>query len=219
MVLYYTGLQVPVARETINGSLFSLKNFDMKDIVHIAFAQLNFWVGDIVGNVEKMIAAADVACTQRQADVIVFSELSLTGYSPEDLLLRKDFLDAADQGVERLRQYSSNIAMIVGAPVRQQGKLYNSALYLVGGEIVARYDKMTLPNHEVFDEARYFSAGLKPCVVDLGGVQAGLIICEDIWRPEPVAAAQAAGAQLIINLNASPFYVGKHEQRGRCCRR
>ena len=179
----------------------------------IAFAQLNFAVGDIDGNVAKMIAAARRAYHERGARLIVFSELSVTGYPPEDLLHRSDFLNAAVRSCSALGAASRDIAMIVGAPWRDNGKLYNAALYFAGGKLVQKYYKMLLPNYAVFDERRYFSPGIHPCVVQCEGVRIGMSVCEDVWEPQPLRAICAAHADIVVNLNASPFHVGKRQQR------
>ncbi|MGC8731029.1 MAG: NAD+ synthase [Halothiobacillaceae bacterium] len=187
--------------------------------VRIALAQLNLLVGDVDGNVRKIIDWTSRAVEQFQADLIVFPELALTGYPPEDLLKRSDFMAACEAGLERLkRDLPRGIAVIVGLPEWEAGRRYNSALVLRDGGILARYRKQHLPNYGVFDELRYFTPGSEPCVFTLQGgagepLSFGLTICEDIWHPEPIAQAKAAGAQLVLNLNASPYQHDKPSLR------
>ncbi|MFN3876347.1 MAG: nitrilase-related carbon-nitrogen hydrolase, partial [Flavobacteriales bacterium] len=179
--------------------------------LRIALAQLNLLVGDIEGNASKIIAWTHHALERFQADLILFPELALTGYPPEDLLKRTDFMLACEVAVERLqREIPHGITVVLGLPEWREGQRYNSAFVLHHGAILARYRKQHLPNYGVFDELRYFTPGSEPCVFPLQGgagepLRFGLTICEDIWHPEPIAQAKAAGAQLILNLNASPY--------------
>ncbi len=171
-------------------------------------------VGDLTGNARRVREACDRVATEDAASIVVFPELTLTGYPPEDLLLRPDFSQRAAAELDRLSKViPASLWVIVGVPIVTSSGLMNSAVVLHGGKCMGRYDKQCLPNYQVFDEMRYFRAGDKACVVDLGGVKAGLTICEDIWNPEPAAAAAAAGAELLINLNASPFHRGKAASR------
>ncbi len=178
-----------------------------------ALAQLNYTVGDIDGNVEKIIAAAKKARDELCADVVVFTELAVSGYPPDDLLLRQDFLSACRQGLERIRQSVSGIEVIAGYPEQYQGKVYNSAAVLSDGQIKLIYRKHHLPNYGVFDEKRYFHPGDAPGLFLLKGVPVGLSVCEDIWHPGPVEHCVRAGARLVININASPFHIGKISER------
>ena len=183
----------------------------------MAVAQLNFLVGDVAGNAAKIIEAGQLARADG-AMIVVFSELAITGYPPEDLLLRTDFLEEVERALIELAvradQEMPGVGLIVGAPRRADKRLFNAAFYLRGGEIAAHYDKAVLPNYSVFDEKRYFDAGTDAGVVDLGGVRVGLTVCEDVWQDAgPALWAKQAGAQLLINLNASPFHIGKTEQR------
>ena len=179
----------------------------------IVMAQINTLVGDIKGNTQRIL---DV-CVDQSAlgvDMVVFPELTLTGYPPEDLLLRQHTTDLTAAALERLCQdLPDGLAVVVGYPRRQGGLLFNSAGVLYNGAVVAEYDKQCLPNYQVFDEKRYFEAGADTCVVTIKGLPVGLTICEDIWHPHPAANAAAAGAQLLINLNASPFHRGKQSER------
>ena len=179
----------------------------------IVMAQINTLVGDIKGNTQRIL---DV-CVDQSAlgvDMVVFPELTLTGYPPEDLLLRQHTTDLTAAALERLCQdLPDGLAVVVGYPRRQGGLLFNSAGVLYNGAVVAEYDKQCLPNYQVFDEKRYFEAGADTCVVTIKDMPIGLTICEDIWHPQPAANAAAAGAQLLINLNASPFHRGKQSER------
>ena len=179
----------------------------------LCMAQINTLVGDIAGNTQRVLevsAAQQVAGAQ----VVIFPELTLTGYPPEDLLLRGDLLDRTEAALATLcAELPADMAVVVGYPRGQDGALFNSAGVISGGKLLAQYDKQCLPNYEVFDEKRYFAAGAEPCVVDIGGLAVGLTICEDIWHPEPAAHAKAAGAEILININASPFHRGKSSER------
>ncbi len=182
-------------------------------VLRIALAQCNPLDGDIRGNTAKIIALAQEARQRLNAGMVVFPELVLTGYPPEDLLLRCSFLDQAEAALIQLAQELPSIPVIVGAPYRDAEGLRNGALWFERGEIRARYAKQYLPNYSVFDEKRYFIPGQTPCVVDFGGHRIGLQICEDLWYPAPARAAQEAGAELLLGLNASPFHLGQYERR------
>ncbi|MCQ4347568.1 NAD+ synthase [Pseudomonas stutzeri] len=185
----------------------------MSQVLRVAMAQLNLRVGDIHGNVERIIEAAGRAREQWQADVIVFPELALCGYPPEDLLLRASMQQRIEAALERLAREVRGIRLLVGFPWVEGERRYNACALIEEGRLVARYFKQKLPNYQVFDEKRYFVAGDRPCVVDIAGVPVALSICEDIWHPEPMAAARDAGARLMLNLNASPFHLGKQAER------
>ena len=176
-------------------------------------AQINLCVGDIAGNVKKIIDAAQRARDEHQAELVIFPELTLTGYPPEDLLLRPSFIDAVEQAVDVLKNAITDIRVLVGYPVRQQQKLYNAAGLLGDGKVHIEYLKQALPNYSVFDEKRYFSSGTEAAVFNHKGVNFAITICEDIWENEPVELAVEAGAQVILNLNASPFDSDKHNRR------
>ncbi|MFP5345187.1 MAG: NAD+ synthase, partial [Gammaproteobacteria bacterium] len=148
-----------------------------------------------------------------RADVAVFPELALTGYPPEDLLLRPDLHAQVREGIEELKRGINGIAAVFGYPHQEDHRLYNAAALLRDDVILARYFKQHLPNYGVFDEKRYFVAGDRACVVDIEGVPTALSICEDIWMPGPIRQAREAGARLLININASPFHLAKGEER------
>ncbi len=179
----------------------------------IALAQLNTYVGDIPGNTQKVIQFATRAATDLTADVVIFPELTLTGYPPEDLLLRPSLDLRIERALGEIMAAKLPLAIIVGYPKRIDGKLFNMAGVIQAGELIAEYAKQCLPNYQVFDEKRYFAAGDQACVFNLNGVPTALTICEDIWHAAPMAQAKAAGARLMLNLNASPYHQGKQAER------
>ncbi|WP_263258762.1 NAD+ synthase [Pseudomonas oryzihabitans] len=185
----------------------------MSQLLNVVMAQVNLKVGDIHGNVDRIIAAAREARDDLHGDLIVFPELSLCGYPPEDLLLRSSMQRRIEQGLQRIRQEIAGIHVLVGFPWLEEGRRYNAcAVYRDGAEL-AFYRKQQLPNYRVFDEKRYFEPGDSAAVFDYQGVPIGVTICEDIWFAEPMAKARAAGARLMLNLNASPFHGGKQPER------
>ena len=179
----------------------------------LVMAQLDFLVGDIPGNTEKVIAAAREAVEQHRADLVVFPELCLTGYPPEDLLLRPSLELRILDALDRIAGAGLPATLVVGAPVRDGGLLYNAAVVIREGKLHSRYDKRHLPNIQVFDEMRYFAAGTEPGLLDVHGVPSALVICEDLWKEGPLEHAVAAGARLILALNASPYDTGKQTRR------
>ena len=185
------------------------------DKLRVAMAQIDVLVGDVTGNTSKVIQHALDARDRLKADVVVFPELTLTGYPPEDLLLRPAIVGQIDVALAKIVQDVSGITIILGYPHYEADDCYNAAAVMSEGEIHHRYHKQLLPNHSVFDEKRYFTAGTAPTVADIKGFRVGVTICEDIWQPQPAQQAAQAGAQLIINLNASPFHAGKQQQRER----
>ena len=184
----------------------------MSGKLKISLAQLNFHVGNIAANTSKMIDAIAQAEADK-ADLLVFSELSITGYPPEDLLFRQGLYEQVNAALVEICSYVINLDVIVGYPRYVEDKIYNSACLIRKGEIFAVYDKWALPNYSVFDEKRYFHSGALSCVVDIKGVPTGITICEDIWEQEPIKAAVRHGAKLVINVNASPFDLKKMEIR------
>lgn len=179
----------------------------------VTMAQVDFLVGDIPGNAERIRAAAEKAADEQGADIVVFPELSLTGYPPEDLLLRPSLDDRVQDALDMLADARLSAAIVVGTPIREDGLLYNAAVLIDEGEIRATYLKQQLPNYQVFDEKRYFGAGADPCVTLIKGVPVGLTVCEDIWVDGPVEQSAAAGAKLILNINASPYDMDKQARR------
>lgn len=185
----------------------------MDQRLRVVMAQLNIRVGDVHGNVEKIIEAAQTARDDLGAQVIVFPELTLCGYPPEDLLLRSSMQSRIEKALARVREAARGIVIVIGFPWVEDGARYNSCAVISEGEEVARYYKQRLPNYRVFDEKRYFESGSGPCVVNLFGIQVGITICEDIWFSEPLKQACDAGAQIMLTLNASPFHRGKQAER------
>lgn len=181
--------------------------------LQLCLAQLNFLVGDIEGNAQKIIEACSRARQEYHADLILFPELALVGYPPEDLLLRPDLYPRCERALAEIQQQVEDMYAVVGAPVREDGGVYNAALVLHQQQVVARYYKHALPNYSVFDEKRYFTAGSQPCVIDIAGVPMGITVCEDIWVDEPVNRCVQAGARLILNINASPYHLRKDVER------
>ncbi|KSX95212.1 NAD synthetase [Providencia stuartii] len=179
--------------------------------LNISLAQLNWLVGDIEGNCERMLQVFEEQ--KNIADIVVFSELSLTGYPPEDLLFRADFTQRCLVQLERLQNASTETAIVVGHPWTEAGKMYNALSFFYQGKLLTRYFKQELPNYGVFDELRYFSAGDKTGVVDFKGYRIGLLICEDIWFDGPVDAVKQAGAELLLTINASPYDRNKDHSR------
>lgn len=170
----------------------------------LALAQLNFTVGAIETNTQAMLTT--VADAERQgADLVLFSELAITGYPPEDLLLRDDLYVRVNAALALLAEASQHTAILVGHPWRQGKHCYNAASFYYQGQLQERYFKQALPNNSVFDEPRYFTAGEQPGVVNFKGHRLALLICEDIWHAKPVADAKLAGAELLLVINASPY--------------
>jgi NAD+ synthase (glutamine-hydrolysing) len=187
---------------------------ERSDLLRVALAQLNPVVGDIRGNARK-ISESIARARDGGAALVVLPELALTGYPPEDLLLKTSFLDAADEALRELAAQVHDIAAVVGYPEKAED-VYNSAAVLADGSVVATYRKMYLPNYGVFDEQRYFQSGAEAAIVELNGIPLGLSICEDIWEPGPPAMTEAlAGAQVILNLSASPYRMGVGARRER----
>lgn len=182
--------------------------------LHISIAQLDFLVGDVDGNTDKVIQQVAQLQAEQAPDVVLFPELTLTGYPPEDLILRDSMQIRVERALQRLcEQLPATIAVVVGYPLREQGNTYNCAGVIQHGRIIAQYFKQELPNFLVFDEKRYFQPGNAPCIIDIKGWPVALTICEDIWHTGPAVQARDAGAKLILNINASPFFKGKEQVR------
>jgi NAD+ synthase (glutamine-hydrolysing) len=181
--------------------------------LRIVIAQLNLLVGDIAGNLQKHIEAANTARDTLKADIIVFSELSLTGYPPEDLLLRKSFLDDANHALHELKSQVRDIHCVVGHPMMVEKNLHNACSMLYNGTVLGRYAKQHLPNYGVFDERRYFTPGTSHGVIEVHGIPVGIVICEDLWFSGPALQAANEGARIILSPNASPFEINKDPLR------
>lgn len=181
--------------------------------LRIALAQLAFRVGDVADNCRVIAEGITHAREVIGAELVVFPELSLCGYPPEDLLLRRSFLDACATALADLAAATHGISAMVGHPLHVDGQVYNAMSVLRDGRIAATYRKQMLPNYAVFDERRYFAQGQECCLVDVAGVRIALLICEDIWHAKPLADAAAGGAALAMVINASPFERDKHDER------
>lgn len=188
--------------------------------MRIALCQLNFTVGDLAGNCRRIAECAAHARDALGAEVAVFPELALTGYPPEDLLLRPELHRRTDAALAALMRRVSGIHVVVGHPLLEHGRRYNAASVLRDGALLARYRKQHLPNYGVFDEKRYFVEGGAPVAAfDVGGRRLAVSVCEDIWVPGTAAQARAAGAEVLININASPYHLGKLAEREAVLRR
>ncbi len=187
----------------------------MSSRVRVAIAQINCTVGDLEGNARRILDMARQAAAAG-ADLVLTPELSLTGYPPEDLLLRRSFYAASDRALAdlaaRLLQFS-DLRVVVGHPLEREGQRFNAASVLHGGLVAGTYCKHDLPNYDVFDERRYFTPDNRPLVIDVRGTRFGINICEDTWFPYAPECAASAGAEVLLVLNASPFHMGKQPQR------
>jgi len=176
-------------------------------------AQLNLVVGDVEGNTSRIIAAANQARDDMSADLVMLPELAVSGYPPEDLLFHSGMRSQVARSIGRLKAEVRGITLIAGYPEYDGNHIFNSALVLRDGAVLANHRKACLPNYRVFDEKRYFTPGSKPTVVELNGIRTGILVCEDVWEPEPPGQARGAGAQLLLVINASPYEVNKQIQR------
>jgi len=191
----------------------------MNSTVKVALAQVDLAVGDVAGNTAKIIEFASRARDEERADLIVFPELSVCGYPPEDLLLHAGLRDSVETAVANIRDKVFGIAVLIGFPEYEGEHIYNSCAVFLDGHAIAHYRKHCLPNYSVFDEERYFTAGREAGVFKLENIRFGLTICEDVWHPEPLAASRSAGAECIIAINGSPYEVDTQERREQVVRR
>ncbi|HTJ15235.1 MAG TPA: NAD+ synthase [Steroidobacteraceae bacterium] len=181
--------------------------------LRIALAQLNLFVGDVGGNAQRVIDVAAEARDRLKADLVLFPELALSGYPPEDLLFHKGMKRQVAAAMERVRSEVQGVTVMVGYPDYTDDIIYNAAALIRDGKLLANYHKQELPNYLVFDEKRYFKQGQESCVFELNGIRVGLLICEDIWEPAPARAAKAAGAQLLVVINGSPYSLRYQRRR------
>jgi NAD+ synthase (glutamine-hydrolysing) len=181
--------------------------------LRIALAQLNLFVGDVAGNTQRVIETAAEARDRLKADLVLFPELSLSGYPPEDLLFHKGMRRQVGAALERVRNEVSGISMMVGYPDYTDDAIYNAAALIRDGQVLANYRKQELPNYLVFDEKRYFKPGSQSQIVELQGIRVGLLICEDVWEPNPARTACQAGAQLLVVINGSPYSLQYQRRR------
>ena len=186
----------------------------MTDRLSIALAQINPTVGNVAANIDR-IRNARAEAAARGADLMVCPELVVTGYPPEDLVLKPFFLDVVEQAVRDLAAETADggPALLVGAPWRDGGRCYNAALLLDGGTVAATRFKVDLPNYGVFDEKRVFVPGPLPGPINVRGVRLGVPICEDMWSADVIETLAESGAEILVVPNGSPFEVGKHDQR------
>ncbi|QQD17019.1 NAD+ synthase [Spongiibacter nanhainus] len=181
--------------------------------LRIALAQINPVVGDIDGNTDKIIATVRKCTAESSPQVVLFPELVVTGYPPEDLLLRSSIARRVERAIKRIADAVGDAFVIVGYPRYLDGALYNAAGVFYQGKLINEYFKQCLPNYRVFDEKRYFKEGQHSLVLDMFGVPTAVSICEDVWENGPMSAAKAKGAKLMLNLSASPFHAGKQVER------
>lgn len=181
----------------------------MSHTISVSLVQQRFTVGAIAENTQRVIDIAAAA----ETDLVIFPEMTLSGYPPEDLVVRPDLLAAVEAGLAKICQAALNTTVIVGHPWFDNGELYNAASVIQQGQVTGRYYKQALPNYGVFDELRYFTPGSEPLIITMHGQKLAVLICEDVWQGYPVADAKAAGADWALVLNASPYEMGKREQR------
>jgi len=181
--------------------------------MRIALSQINVTVGDIDGNIDRILRRIKSA-KDLEVELIAFPELSITGYPPEDLIFKTQFVDDNLAALKRIVSASENIYVVVGYIDRDKDAIYNSAAIINDKTVIGTYRKMILPNYGVFDEQRYFTPGTEPTTYDINGIKTAINICEDIWSDNgPVETQSKSGAKLLININASPYHRGKREQR------
>lgn len=186
--------------------------------IKLAIAQINCSVGDIAANCAKIVDYAHQALAMG-ATMMLTPELALSGYSPEDLLLRDDFNQVCADALQQLAVDLPAITVVVGHPISHQGVCYNAASVLQDGRVSASYHKHILPNDTVFDEVRYFKPGKEALVFDHHGLQCGVMICADVWESSPAYAARQEGAELLLVLNASPYHIEKQQTRHEVARK
>lgn len=186
----------------------------MSENITLVMAQIDSIVGDIQGNAQLIIESAQTAKSLHNADIVVFPEMTITGYPPEDLLMRPALYDQVNEALTLICDAIKDLVLVVGYPMKDElGDHFNMAAWIEDGFIQASYMKQNLPNYSVFDEKRYFTPGNLPCVVEFKEVKFGLLVCEDIWKFSPAEQASSAGADVLLNLNASPFSSEKHQDR------
>jgi NAD+ synthase (glutamine-hydrolysing) len=190
----------------------------MNGRVTIALAQLDLVVGDVRGNAARILEYSERARDELRADVVVFPELSLCGYPPEDLLSHTGLRRRVDEALESIRTSIDGIAVILGFPEYSANDIFNACVVFRDGTELVRYRKHLLPNYSVFDEERYFKAGNEAAVFTVNGIRIGLNICEDMWQSAPAASARAAGAEVLIAINGSPYESGCQEKREKVTR-
>ena len=181
--------------------------------VKVALAQVDLAVGDVAGNTHKIIEYSARARSELGADLVVFPELSVCGYPPEDLLFHVGLRYKVENALVEIRSQISGIAVLIGYPEYDEGHIYNACSVFQDGEVIAHYRKQSLPNYSVFDEERYFTRGKEASVFTINGVRIGLNICEDVWSAGPMASNRSAGAECVIVINGSPYEVSSQVNR------
>lgn len=185
----------------------------MTDKITVALAQLDLVVGDVAGNTQKILDYAERARDEMRADLVVFPELGICGYPPEDLLFHSGLRRRVENAMQTIRDSVRDIAVLVGFPDYQDDNIFNACVVFKNGEVLAHYHKHLLPNYSVFDEERYFKAGKDASVFALNGVRLGINICEDVWGSAPTSASRAAGAEVLLAINGSPYEIDSQSQR------
>jgi len=185
----------------------------MNGTVTVALAQLDLVVGDMAGNAARIIAYAERARDELSADLVVFPELSVCGYPPEDLLFHSGMRRRTEAAVEEIRTGVRGIAVLLGFPEFVDDSIYNACAVYRDEQRLTRYRKQLLPNYSVFDEERYFEAGTDAATFKLNGIRIGLLVCEDLWRPQPAAKSRSAGAEVLLAINGSPYEIRSQQKR------
>ena len=183
--------------------------------ISVGVIQANPIVGDIQGNLNLAISAIEDIASKETPDIFLLSEMFITGYPPEDLILRDDLLDQSYEAIQKLTEIKPESFIVIGYPKKEGESIYNCAGVLRNHSIITEYKKQELPNYEVFDEKRYFVSGSSPGIFEVNGLRVALSVCEDIWHEKVVKQAQENGANLMLNINASPFHLRKIEDRKR----
>jgi len=179
----------------------------------LALAQVDLAVGDVAGNADKIIDYANRAANELRADLVVFPELSICGYPPEDLLFHSGLRRNIEDAIVRIRESVHGIAFLIGFPEYEDDLIYNTSAVFRDGELLCLYRKQKLPNYAVFDEERYFTAGKEPAVFTMNGMRIGLNICEDLWQSSPLQSSRSAGAECVIAINGSPYEMNSQQHR------
>lgn len=183
--------------------------------ISVGVIQANPIVGDIQGNLNLAISAIEDIASKETPDIFLLTEMFITGYPPEDLILRDDLLDQSYEAIQKLTEIKPESFIVIGYPKKEGESIYNCAGVLRNHSIITEYKKQELPNYEVFDEKRYFVSGSSPGIFEVNGLRVALSVCEDIWHEKVVKQAQENGANLMLNINASPFHLRKIEDRKR----
>ena len=183
--------------------------------ISVGVIQANPIVGDIQGNLNLAISAIEDIASKETPDIFLLTEMFITGYPPEDLILRDDLLDQSYEAIHKLTEIKPESFIVIGYPKKEGESIYNCAGVLRNHSIITEYKKQELPNYEVFDEKRYFVSGSSPGIFEVNGLRVALSVCEDIWHEKVVKQAQENGANLMLNINASPFHLRKIEDRKR----